>query len=165
MLADVRYVPETPACDLEIDAIAEEAFGPGRFARAAERVREMARHDRSLSFVALLDGEVIGSVRQTPIAIGGVDALMLGPLAVRPAFKSRGAGKALMRLAAEAATKAGERSIILVGDPPYYEALGYRVLPRGSVLMPGPVDPARLLGLELSPGALAELRGRVTARR
>ena len=61
-LLDVVYLPETAEHDPCITAIADEAFGPGRFVRAAERVREMAAHDRNLSFVALLDGVVVGSV-------------------------------------------------------------------------------------------------------
>ena len=34
-LADVIYLPESPAHDAEIEAINEQALGPGRFARAA----------------------------------------------------------------------------------------------------------------------------------
>lgn len=164
-LLDVRYLPEHADHDATIEAIADEAFGPGRFARAAERVREMVPHDRVLSFVALFEREIIGSVRLTPVTVGRAPSLLLGPLAVRPAYKGRGVGKALMRLAADAARKKGERSIILVGDPPYYAPLGYRPLPRGSVLMPAPVDPARLLGLELVEGALEGALGRVGPRR
>ncbi|MCW7542347.1 MAG: N-acetyltransferase [Aurantimonas coralicida] len=164
-LSDVRYLPEDPDHHAAIDAIAAEAFGPGRFTRAAERVREMARHAPALSFVAEHDGAIIGSVRLTPIAIGEAPSLMLGPLAVRPAFKNRGVGKALMQRAATAAREAGESSIILVGDPPYYAPLGYRPLPRGSVIMPGPVDLARLLGLDLVDGALGGVTGHVGARR
>ncbi|MEF2071663.1 GNAT family N-acetyltransferase [Consotaella aegiceratis] len=162
--ADVRYLPETADHDAVIAEIADEAFGPGRFARAAERVREMAAHDRALSFVAVLNGGVIGSVRLTPVAIGRRPALMLGPLAVRPAHKNKGVGKALMRLAAEGAMRAGETVIFLVGDLPYYGPLGYRRLPPGSVRMPGPVDPARLLALPLAEGALTGLSGRVAPR-
>ncbi len=160
----VRFLPELAKHSQAIDAIADEAFGPGRFSRAAERVREMAPHDPVLSFVAELDGAIIGSVRLTPILVGRVPSLLLGPLAVRPAFKNRGAGKALMRIAADAARQKGEGSIILVGDPPYYAPLGYRPLPPGSVIMPGPVDPRRVLGLELTEGGLAGLTGRVRAR-
>ena len=164
-LADVRFLPEHLDHAPLIAAITDEAFGPGRFVRAAERVREMASFDPALSFVAEHDGAIIGSVRLTPIAIGATPSLMLGPLAVRPDYKNRGVGKALMRLAAEAAQAAGERSIILVGDPPYYAPLGYELLPRGSVIMPGPVDPGRLLGLGLAEGALVELAGTVGPRR
>ncbi|MCE7027030.1 GNAT family N-acetyltransferase [Jiella avicenniae] len=163
-LDDVSFLPELAAHHPEIEAISAEAFGPGRFARAAERVREMAPHDPALSFVAEYEGAIIGSVRLTPIMVGGAPSLLLGPLAVRPAFKNRGAGKALMRIAAEAARQKGEDSVLLVGDPPYYAPLGYRPMPPGSVVMPGPVDPRRLLGLELRPGALEGLCGSVRAR-
>ncbi|MBO0905439.1 GNAT family N-acetyltransferase [Jiella sonneratiae] len=164
-LNDVRYLPELAAHHAAIEAIADEAFGPGRFARAAERVREMASCDAQLSFVAEHEGAIIGSVRQTPIMVGKVPSLLLGPLAVRPAYKNRGVGKALMRLAAEAARAKGETSIVLVGDPPYYAPLGYRPLAPGSVIMPGPVDPRRVLGLALVEGGLDGLRGEVRARR
>ncbi len=68
--ADVIYLPESPAHDAEIDALNEEAFGPGRFARAAYRIREGGPHDRALSFVAMKDNALIASVRMTPIAAG-----------------------------------------------------------------------------------------------
>ncbi|MBP0618002.1 GNAT family N-acetyltransferase [Jiella mangrovi] len=163
-LSDVRLTPELFDHHAAIEAICDEAFGPGRFTRAAERVREMTAHDPALSFVAEYQGEVIGSVRLTPIMVGDTPTLLLGPLAVRPTCKNRGFGKALMRRAAEAAREKGEGSIVLIGDPPYYQPLGYRPLPPGSILMPGPVDPRRVLGLELAEGALDGLVGEVRRR-
>lgn len=162
--SSVQYLPETADLDAVITEIADQAFGPGRFARAAERVRELAPHDRTLSFVACYDGQVIGSVRLTPVAIGDSPALMLGPLAVRPAYSKRGIGKALMHHAAEAAREAGERLVFLVGDLSYYGPLGYRRLQPGAVVMPGPVDPARILALVLIEGAETEAAGPVRPR-
>lgn len=163
-LPAVRYLPETPDHDAAIEAIASEAFGPGRFARAAERVREICPRDRSLCFVALFDGTVVGSVRQTPIAVGGRPALMLGPLAVGPVYKGQGIGRRLMALAEKIAREKGETAILLVGDRAYYEPLGYVPMPRGAVIMPGPVDQGRVLGLALVDGALDGLTGRVGRR-
>ena len=88
--SDLRFVAEMPNHASVIDRICAEAFGPGRFVRAAERVREAAPHDPRLSLVAILNDEVVGSVRQTRCAIGITPVVMLGPLAVRPAFKRRG---------------------------------------------------------------------------
>lgn len=164
-LPAVRYLPETSDHDPAIEAIAAEAFGPGRFVRAAERVRELCPRDRSLCFVAVFDGAVVGSIRQTPVAIGGRSALMLGPLAVRPVYKGQGIGRRLMALAEKVAREKGETAIVLVGDRAYYEPLGYVPLPKGSVIMPGPVDPARTLGLPLVTGALDGLGGKVGRRR
>jgi predicted N-acetyltransferase YhbS len=162
---DVVYLAETAEHDPFIAAIADEAFGPGRFVRAAERVREMARHDRQLSFVALLDGVVVGSVRLTPIRVGARPCLMLGPLAVRPQFKGKGIGRRLMAMAETAALLAGETVIMLVGDRAYYMPFGYHPLPMGAVEMPGPVDKSRLLALPLVENALDGLAGKVGPRR
>jgi predicted N-acetyltransferase YhbS len=160
-LADVSYMPETPAHDPEIEAINEEAFGPGRFTRAAYKIREGGPHERALSFVALRGGDVIASVRMTRIATDVGRAMMLGPLAVRPAFKNLGIGRRLVAMALEAAAKANVPAVILVGDEPYYGPLGFRKIPRGQLSMPRPVDPERLLAHEIAPGAVARLSGMV----
>ena len=160
-LADVAYMPETPAHDAEIDAINEEAFGPGRFARAAYRIREGGPHERALSFVAT-DGEtVVASVRMTRIAAGQGRALMLGPLAVRPAYKNLGIGRKLVAIALEKAREAGHAAVILVGDEPYYGPLGFKRIPHGQIAMPRPVDPNRLLAHEITAGAVGKLTGMV----
>lgn len=155
--------PELPSDDAAIEALHRAAFGPGAYARAAFRVREQAPHDRALSFLTERSGELIGSVRLTPIAVGdsGARGLLLGPLVVGPAHKGQGFGKALMRLAVEEARKAGCPFIILVGDLPYYWPFGFRPLPQGKVEMPGPVDPDRFLVAELKPGAAEDLSGMV----
>jgi predicted N-acetyltransferase YhbS len=49
--------------------------------------------------------------------------------------------------------------VILVGDMPYYARSGFVPVPPGQIVLPGPVDPARLLALELAPSALAGVKG------
>ena len=151
---------EQPSDTAEIDALHARAFGPGRFARAAFRLRENVPHDPALSFVATADGAMIASVRLTPIAIGGRPALLLGPLAVKPPYKGRGAGRQLVRIALAAAAEAGHRVVLLVGDEPYYGPLGFRRLQRGAITLPAPVDPDRVLVAELTPNALDGLAGK-----
>ncbi|RWM18973.1 MAG: N-acetyltransferase [Mesorhizobium sp.] len=160
-LADVKYLPETPAHDAEIEAINDEAFGPGRFVLAAYKIRESGGHDRSMSYVAVRDDTVIASVRMTRVAAGAGRAMMLGPLAVRPAFKNLGIGRKLVAIALEAARKAGAPAVILVGDEPYYGPLGFKRFPRGQITMPRPVDLDRLLHHEIKPGAVARFAGDV----
>lgn len=151
---ELTYAQENPAHDIEIEAINAQAFGPGRFTRAAHFIREGGPHDQNLSFVALMGGIVVASVRLTPVVIGNRSALLLGPLAVRPEWKKRGIGGTLMRMALDAATKAGHALVVLVGDEPYYAPFGFRMVPPGSMIMPAPVDPRRMLACELVPGAL-----------
>jgi predicted N-acetyltransferase YhbS len=110
----------------------------------------------------VLGGRLIAAVRFTEIGIGGRGgALLLGPLAVEPALANRGYGRALAAQALEEARAAGIVLVVLVGDEPYYARLGFRRVPYGQILMPGPVDPDRLLAAELAPGALAGYAGPV----
>lgn len=153
---------ERPADATAIAAIEERAFGPGRFARSAYRLREGRGHDLALSFVARVSSLVIGSVRQTRVLVGTTPALLLGPLTVEPAFRNRGVGRLLLERALAAAVAAGQTAVILVGDEAYYARAGFRRLAPSRVSMPGPVDPARLLVRELAEGAAAALAGKVT---
>ncbi len=155
----IAYLPENPAYDDQIDKINDEAFGPGRFTRAAHKIREGGPHDRGLSFVALSGSEVAGSVRMTPIAAGAGRGHMLGPLAVRPVFKNAGIGRTLVALALDAARAANSPLVVLVGDAPYYGPLGFHPAPMNQFVMPRPVDPKRLLVCELIPGALSRFTG------
>ena len=157
--------PERPDDAEPIERLHERAFGPGRFARTAFRLRERAAETPELCFTALVGTLLVGSVRMSPISIGPEPALMLGPLAVEPAFDGRGIGSALMRAALAAARDGGHGLAILVGDEPYYGRFGFARAPRGRFAMPAPVDPARLLAVELAEGSLARAHGRVAGRR
>ena len=136
----------TPADDAFVDALHDLAFGPGRFARTAFRVRERFAIDPALSLIAEVDGQRCGSVWMTPISVGGTNGYLLGPLATHPDFRKRGAGKLLAREATRLALLRGEgRFVLLVGDRDYYCPLGWRTTTRGAITFPGPVDPARVL--------------------
>jgi len=146
---------------MAIERLHERAFGPGRFARTAYRLREGVPQCFDLSFVARVGSMVVGSNRLTPITIGDWAALLLGPLTVEPAFRSRGIGLILMQASLDRATAAGHRLALLVGDESYYGSVGFRPVPPGRVIMPGPVDPRRVLIRELTPGAFEGVSGPV----
>jgi predicted N-acetyltransferase YhbS len=151
--------PETADDAVAIDRLHERTFGPGRLAKTAYRIREGAEHQLDLSFTARIGTLLIGSVRLTPVRVGDAKALLLGPLTVEPPFRERGIGQALIaRSLAEAKAK-GHRLVLLVGDEPYYGRSGFKQIPPGRAVMPGPVDPARLLVCELSEGAFANVSG------
>jgi predicted N-acetyltransferase YhbS len=125
----------------------------------AYRLREHVDHLLELSFTAWIGTLLVGSVRQLPVRIGDTPALMLGPLTVEPPFRKRGVGRALMDRALADAKKAGHRLVILVGDEPYYGRVGFKVVPKGRAIMPGPVDYSRLLVAELAEGAFDGVSG------
>ncbi|KPF62557.1 GCN5 family acetyltransferase [Bosea sp. AAP35] len=156
---------ELPVDAPAIERLHERAFGPGRFARTAFRLREGVAPDPALTFAAHVGTFLVGSIRLTPVSVGGHKALMLGPLTVDPAFEGRRIGAALMNKSIEAAREADHELILLVGDAPYYARFGFTVIPPGQLVLPGPADPARFLALELIEGVLAQRRGVVTAIR
>jgi predicted N-acetyltransferase YhbS len=146
----------------EIQKLDERAFGPGRFTRTAYRLREGVACDATLSCVASIGGMLIGANIMTPIRCGQSSALLLGPLTVEPAFRSRGIGEALARWSLDRARAEGHRLVVLVGDEPYYKRLGFKRVPNGRLVMPGPVDPARLLYCELAAEAFDGVSGAVS---
>jgi predicted N-acetyltransferase YhbS len=157
--------PETDE-DLEaVDALVAESFGPGRYAKSAYRLREGVGAEPGLSFVAIEDGVLRGSVRFWPVFVGSEPALLLGPLAVEGAQRGRGIGIALMKQGIETASELGHRAVILVGDLPYYARIGFGPIRHGRIVFPGPVDPVRILGLALADGALDSLGGEVSSGR
>jgi predicted N-acetyltransferase YhbS len=90
-------------------------------------------------------------------------ALLLGPLAVDCRHQKKGIGRALMNHALNTARVLGHDSVLLVGDQPYYGQYGFDVAHTRSLHLPGPVERARFLGLELTPGALDGAEGLVAA--
>ena len=138
--------PATPADDSFVDNLQALAFGPGRFARTAFRVRERFPIDKSLSLIAEIGGVPVSSVWMTPISVGGINGYLLGPLATDPAYRGQGAGKLLVREVCRMALERGEgQFVLLVGDEPYYGPLGFVRTAQGAIQFPGPVDPARVL--------------------
>lgn len=162
-MTDIAYRPETPDDAPLADALIERAFGPGRHARAADRLREGNVQIAGLSYVALADGRLIGSVRLWPVTIGGRPAVFLGPIAVEAGRRGLGVGQALVEHACRAAAKAGWRAVLLVGDAPYFGRAGFAAAPAKAVVMPGPVDQRRVLLRPLVEGGAEGLAGSVRA--
>ena len=152
----------TPADLPMIRDLHDRAFGPGCHARTAYRIREGTPPLSPFCLVSHLDGQLVAAVRFTEITIGGIaGALLLGPLAVAEAYAGQGYGKALVAEGLVHAETAGRTLVLLVGNESYYARFGFKPVPPGQIILPGPVDPGRLLAAECRPGALAEARGLV----
>ncbi len=151
--------PETAADAEAIERLHERTFGPGRYAKTAYRIREGGGHALALSFTARIGTLLVASVRLTPIRIGETPALLLGPLTVEPPFRDRGIGFALIERSLKEARAQGHKLVVLVGDETYYGRAGFKRVPKGRAVMPGPVDPERLLVAELVAGAFEGVRG------
>jgi predicted N-acetyltransferase YhbS len=148
----------------EISRLHARVFGPGRFARSAYRVREGKGHLSRYCLVAHLGNDLIASLRMTEITIGGrPGAALLGPVAVDPDHRGLGLGTKLMNEALAVTRAGGTALVVLVGDDPYYGRFGFKAVPPGQIVFPGPVNPARVLACELKDGASADYRGIIAA--
>lgn len=153
---------ERPRHAAAIEDLVVDCFGEGRFGKTVYRLRDGVRPNNELGLVALEDGELVGTLRFWPIHVDGIgETILLGPLAVAEGLRSSGIGSRLMRAGLSRAAAFGYRSVILVGDEPYYRRFGFRRDLTLGLMLPGPVDYDRLLGLELVPGALANARGMI----
>lgn len=157
----LAFAFERPQDSLSVDALVDRAFGPGRYAKTAERIRERARLRYDLSICAWSGETLVGAVRQWSILVGETPAAFLGPIAVDTGERHRGLGAGLMRRAISASESAGERLILLVGDMPFFQQFGFEIVPPGCVRLPGPVDPRRLLWLPLRDQGLDGVCGSV----
>ena len=157
----LTILPETKSDSQAIERLHERTFGPGRFVLTAYRLREHVDHLLDLSYTARIGTLLVGSVRQLPVCIGETRALLLGPLTVEPPFRKRGVGRALLERALGDARTKGHRLVLLVGDDSYYGRVGFKRVPKGRAIMPGPVDYSRLLVAELADGSFEGVSGAV----
>lgn len=156
---------ERPTDAAARERLLDAAFGPSRFAKTCERLREGRRPAEGLALAAEdADGRLIGTVRLWHVDLGSAGpGLMLGPIAVDPRARSLGLGAALMRVAIDRARRLGHRAVMLVGDAPWYARFGFTADLAAGLDLPGPVDRARFLALELVDGALTDATGLVVA--
>ncbi|QDY69507.1 GNAT family N-acetyltransferase [Qingshengfaniella alkalisoli] len=144
----------------EVEALYDLCFAPGREALSSYRLRDGVPKVADLSLVARDRRDIVaGAIRYWPIEISGVQALLLGPIAVHPTRQGEGLGALLMQESLARAAVMGWERVLLVGDAPYYKRFGFSKL--ADVQMPPPTNPERVLGLDLIEGAWDMVAGKV----
>lgn len=151
---------ERPEDHWEVEALYDLCFAPGREALSSYRLREGVAAVAALCRVARDEGgAVAGAIRYWPVRVEQRAVLLLGPVAVHPTHQGEGLGGWLIRESVGLARQLGWQRVLLVGDAPYYQRFGF--LPLHGIDMPPPTNPARVLGMALTPNAWDLLRGRV----
>ncbi|SMX42121.1 GNAT family N-acetyltransferase [Maliponia aquimaris] len=152
---------ERPEDGLDVEGLFDLAFAPGRTLLSSYRLRDDVPPVAELCWIARDEtGTLGGAIRYWPVCVGGVGALLMGPVAVHPIAQGEGLGAAMISGTLERAGELGHARVLLVGDAPYYSRFGFVRL--DEVEMPPPTNPDRVLGLELTPGAWAGVAGEVT---
>jgi len=153
---------EQPQHAQAIETLVDLNFGPDRLSKTAYRLRDGLAPISELSLVSVTGTQLLGTIRYWQVKIPGVRrALLLGPIAIHPDEHGRGVGSTLITTSLNSAKKMGWDAVILVGDESYYHRFGFSRALAANLTLPGPVDPARFLGLELTDGALENAVGMV----
>jgi putative acetyltransferase len=154
--------PETAADAGAVRLVLTAAFGGGDEAALVELLRESG-DDVVVSLVALVEGEIVGHVLFSRLAIrtdaGVLAGVALAPLAVLPAFQRSGIGSALVREGIRQLRNRGEAIAIVLGDPAYYTRFDFST-ERARPLQSRYSGPA-FMALEIRPGALDAVAGEV----
>jgi putative acetyltransferase len=157
---------ETPSAITTICALNKLAFD-GRDAepRLVDAIRESDGCIPELSLVAELDGQIVGHILFSRIHIETaeqkVPVLALAPMAVLPEYQKQGIGSELIRHGLEQCKRLGWEIVIVLGHPDYYPRFGFSAELAKPLECPyGDVGDA-WMALELTPGALKNVRGRV----
>lgn len=134
-----------------VEQLLDRAFGEGRHARTAYKVREGTEFLSALSFAALDENEMlVATIQAFPVALTDPDGrphpvLMIGPVAVLPERQGEGFGRALMAAQASAIDPRAPLPQMLIGDAEYYGRFGFTADHTAGWTMPGPYEKHRLL--------------------
>ena len=161
----IEIKSEQPHHAKAIENLLDTVFGSGRQMKAVYCLREAVSPLSDLCHVALVDGELHGTIRFWPVIVRDAgnerqcDLLLLGPLAVEPVFQGAGIGRALVEYSLIKARRRGYRAAVLVGDLAYYDRFHFSRSGARGLVLPGEADQERVLLREVVEGAAADCVG------
>ena len=162
----LEFVPIATVDPAAVEALLDRAFGRDRHGRTAYRLREGVGEISELSFAAVEDGAVVGTIQCWPIELSGDDGrvlpmVLVGPVAVEPERQRGGLGKELMHQSLDAAVEGElDGAMMLIGDPEYYGRFwGFTADATGGWRLPGPVERHRLLARGTDVPAVSGMLG------
>lgn len=125
---DIRR--EEPRDARRVRDVVVNAFGPDEpdAERVEARLLDGLRADPSTvisSWVAEVDGDVVGHLVVVPVTVGGERASAIGMVSVDPAHQKSGRGAELVNAALRSLIEAGETLVVVLGSPAYYGRFGF----------------------------------------
>ena len=160
------FVPINAMDPIAVEALLDRAFGRDRHGKTAYRLRAGVAPIPELSFAAIEEGALIGTIQCWPVELAGDDGrtwplVLVGPVAVEPDRQRDGLGKELVHQALDAAVELDlDGAMMLVGDPEYYGRFwGFSADQTGGWRLPGPVERHRLLARGNEVPAIAGMLG------
>jgi putative acetyltransferase len=144
-----------------VRSIHEAAFGRPDEADLVDKLR--GEGAVLLSLVAELELQIAGHILFSRMWIetstGPIPAAALAPVAVLLAHQRLGIGGQLIRAGLDLLPAQGERIVIVLGHPEYYSRFGFSS--EKARYLESPFPPEAFMALELNPGALEGVHGKV----
>lgn len=157
---------ETTAADREtIESIHLEAFGPEEGPIVAKLALDILDDDTAqpaYSYVAELDGEVVGHILFSCAHIGNLNVQNLAPLGVLPTLHKQGIGTKLTNYAIEQLKAKGVDLLFVLGYPEYYPRFGFTPAGVQGLDAPYPIPEKNSdawMVMELKEGILGSVTG------
>jgi len=158
----MRIRAQTADDDSAVWQVNKSAFPTPVEAGLVERLRTEA--DPVVSLVAEDDEGVLGHILFSPVSLSADPdffAMGLAPMAVMPNRQRQGIGAALIREGLEACRQLGCRAVFVLGHPDYYPRFGFVAASRFGIECQFEVPDEAFMALELEPGALKGLAGKM----
>lgn len=150
----------------DIDTVRQvnlDAFGQDLEGRIVDALR--ANGAARLSLVALDAGAVVGHIVFSPLLVGSVAGLGLGPMAVAPRHQRRGIGSHLVKAGIERVRAAGCPFVVVIGHPTFYPRFGFQPAAQFGLMSEWEVPPDAFMVNILNPAVSGRLRGLAQYRR
>lgn len=156
--------PETPANYHETEAMTQRAFWNLHVPGCSEhylvhKLRGDSAFVPELSFVAELEGRIVGAIYFAKAKVDNTEVLSFGPLCVEPQLHKKGIGGSLLRHSLELAKKTDFGGVIIFGEPDYYPRFGFKTCDNFGITTSEGQNFPPFMGLELKEGALSALSG------
>ncbi|MDR1739849.1 MAG: N-acetyltransferase [Bacteroidales bacterium] len=152
----------------QVEILTREAFWNLNFPGCGEhlvvhQLRKTKEFVRSLDFVAVYEGKIVGNIVYAEAKIKKPDQdftiLTFGPVSVLPEYQNKGIGSKLINHTLKLAGEMNYKAIVIYGDPDYYRRFGFKSSKEYGITNKEKRFPAALLVLELYPGALKGIEG------
>ncbi|WP_025777636.1 GNAT family N-acetyltransferase [Brevibacterium sp. VCM10] len=108
-----------------IHALTAAAFGQVDEAELVDALRASGNGLEGLSFVGVLDGEVIAHAMLSRCFVGDVPGVCLAPCSVWPEHQCTGVGTAVIEALLAEAARRGEAFAVVLGHAEYYPRFGF----------------------------------------
>ncbi len=163
---NIIYRSEEPGDENGITRVNDLAFGQVNEGRMIEALRKKKTYVTDLSLVAVLDGSIIGHILFFPVHVRRADGslkkvLSLAPLSVIPKYQNRGIGGILILKGLKKSKALGYRGVVVLGHADYYPRFGFTKASEWGIYCPFHVPDATFMAIELTEGALDNIRGTV----